>query len=281
MLFDINLLKENVDDVKRYKQREAEFEKTGQFNNDVDDIDPNSFDPVTEDYEFIKKGFKNAVKHKFYLYLLNRYTKRINKNLTNLKIVGKENLKGVKASIVTCNHVSKCDSFAVRAAVGLDIMYVASDVNNWKNILGKVGRQTGYLPLKRSLDKNVMRKFNEAIEFYLEKKKKKILFYPEQAMWREEPRPRPIKEGAFHYAVKHKVPVVPLFITMQPKEKMIDEQNRLEFSDYTIHILPPIYPKENLSNKENVQYMKDENYRLWTETYEKVYNKKLEFNVEI
>ena len=281
MLFDINLLKENVEDVKKYKQREAEFERTGQFNNDVDDIDPNSFDPVTEEYEFIKKGFKNAIKHKVCLFLLNRYTKKINKTLTNLKIVGKENLKGVKASIVTCNHVSKCDSFAVRAAIGMDIMYVASDVNNWKNILGKVGRQTGYLPLKRSLDRNVMRKFNEAIEYYLMKKKKKILFYPEQAMWREEPRPRPIKEGAFHYAVKHKVPVVPLFITMQPKENMIDEQNRLEYSDYTIHILPPIYPKEDLSNKENVQYMKDENYRLWTETYEKVYNKKLEFNVEV
>ena len=125
-----------------------------------------------------------------------------------------------------------------------------------------------------------MRKFNEAMEYYLEKKKRKILFYPEQAMWREEPRPRPLKDGAFHYAVKHNVPVLPLFITFTPKAKMIDEQNRQEFSDYTIHILPPIYKKPELNNKENVEYMKNENYKLWTETYETTYNKKLEFNVE-
>jgi 1-acyl-sn-glycerol-3-phosphate acyltransferase len=99
-------------------------------------------------------------------------------------------------------------------------------------------------------------------------------------MWREEPRPRPLKDGAFHYAVKHNVPVVPLFITFTPKEKMIDEQNRQEFSNYTIHILPPIYKKAELNNKENVEYMKNENYKLWAQTYENTYNKKLEFNIE-
>ena len=277
-MLDINILKENVDDVKKYKQREQEFEKLGMFNEDVDDISPDSFFPVDENFEFIKKGFKNFIKHKVYLSILKKYTKLINKNLTNLKVVGKENLKGVKGSIVTCNHISKVDSFAVREAIGYDINYVANDTNNWKGPIGDIGRQTGYLPLSTKLDKNLMRKFNQAMEYYLEKKKRKILIYPEQAMWREEPRPRPLKDGAFHYAVKHKVPVLPLFITFEPKEKMVDEQNRQEFSDYTIHILPAIYPKSELNNKENVEYMKNENYRLWKETYETTYNKKLEFN---
>ena len=279
-MLDINILKENADDVKKYKFKEQEFEKTGQFNEDVDDIDPNSFFPVDENFEFIKKGFKNFVKHHVYLSVLKKYTKLINKNLTNLQIIGKENLKGIKNAIVTCNHISKVDSFAVRAAVGYDINYVANDSNNWKGPIGDIGRQTGYIPLTKKLDKNLMRKYNEAIEYYLKKKKHKILIYPEQSMWREEARPRPLKDGAFHYAVKHKVPVVPLFITFKPKAKMIDEQNRQEFSDYTIHILPPIYPKAELNNKENVEYMRNENYRLWTETYETAYNKKLKFNTE-
>ena len=279
-MLDINILKENADDVKKYKLREQEFEKLGMFSEDVDDVSPDSYFPVDENFEFIKKGFKNFIKHKVYLSVLKKYTKLINKNLTNLKIVGKENLKGIKNAIVTCNHVSKVDSFAVRAAVGYDINYVANDTNNWKGPIGDIGRQTGYLPLSKKLDKNLMRKFNQALEYYLVKKKKRVLFYPEQSMWREEPRPRPIKEGAFHYAVKHNVPVVPLFITFTPKEKMIDEQNRQEFSDYTIHILPPIYKKAELNNKENVEYMKNENYKLWTQTYENTYNKKLEFNIQ-
>lgn len=279
-MLDINILKENADDVKKYKQKEQEFENSGIFNSDVDEVSPDSYFPIDENYEFIKKGFKNHIKHKFYISALKKYTKLINKNLTNLKIIGKENLKSIKSAIVTCNHISKCDSFAVRAAVGIDIMYVASEINNWKGPLGDIGRQTGYLPLSQTLNRNVMRKFNEAMEYYLEKKKRKVLIYPEQAMWREEPRPRPLKDGAFHYAVKHNVPVIPLFITFTPKEKMIDDQNRQEFSNYTIHILPAIYPKQELNNKENVEYMKNENYRLWKETYETTYNKKLEFNIK-
>ena len=278
-MLDINLLKENADDVKKYKQREYNYEKQGIFDCNVDDIDPNSYFPVDENFQFIKKGFKNFIKHKIFISVLKKYTKLINKNLTNLKIVGKENLKGIKAAIATCNHVSKVDSFAVRQAIGYDINYVAADYNNWKGPIGDIGRETGYIPLSTSLNRNLMRKFNEAIEYNL-KKKRKILFYPEQSMWREEPRPRPLKDGAFHYAVKHKVPVIPLFITFEPKDKMIDEQNRQEFSNYTIHILPAIYPKSDINNKENVEYMKEENYRLWKETYENVYNKKLVFNIE-
>ena len=280
MKFDVHFLKENADDVKKYRAIQHQLEKEGKFDQDVDGVTYDGAIPVTEDFPFIKKGIKNSILKYIYLKVLKKYSKIINKELTNLKVVGKENLKGVKGAIITCNHISKVDSFAVREAVGYDINYVASDYNNWKGMLGDIGRNTGYIPISPKLDRKIMKKFNEAMEYYLEKKKRKILFYPEQAMWREEPRPRPLKDGAFHYAVKHNVPILPLFITFTPKAKMIDEQNRQEFSDYTIHILPPIYKKEEFNNKENVEYMKNENYKLWTETYETSYNKKLEFNVE-
>lgn len=280
MLFDINLLKDSKESVDQFLKTQQQYEKEGRFNENVDGASYEGALPVTEEFEFIKKGFKNWVLHKVYLAILKTYTKRINKQLTNVKIEGKENLKGIKACIATCNHISKVDSFAVRQAIGYDINYVAADYNNWNNILGTVGRHTGYLPLSPSLDRKLMRKFNEAIEYYLTKKKRKILFYPEQAMWREESRPRPLKDGAFHYAVKHNVPILPLFITFTPKENMVDDQGRYEFSDYTIHILPPIYPKENVNNRENVEYMRNTNYQMWKDCYEKTYNKKLEFKVK-
>ena len=281
MLFDINLLKENADDVKKYREIQKQCESQGIFDRDIDQIDPNSFYPVTEDFKFIKKGPIFNIKKCVYMSILKHYTKKINKELTNLKVVGKENIKGIKGgAIITCNHVSKVDSFAVREAVKYDINYVANDYNNWKGILGDVGRHTGFIPISQKLDRKLMRKFNEALDYYIGKKHRKVLIYPEQSMWREEPRPRPLKDGAFHYAVKYNVPVIPTFITFTPKEQMIDDQNRQNLSDYTIHVLPPIYPNNKLEKKDNIAYMRDKNYQLWKETYEKFYNKPVEFHIE-
>ena len=49
-MLDINILKENADDVKKYKQKEQEFEKTGNFNEDVDDIAPDSYFHVDDNF---------------------------------------------------------------------------------------------------------------------------------------------------------------------------------------------------------------------------------------
>ena len=279
-MLDYNILKENADEVKKYKQLEEEFEINGQFDQDTDNPTMDGCLPVTEEFPFIRKGFKLWLKHKICLSAVKKYSKLINANLSSLKIVGKENLKGVKGAIVTCNHISKIDSFAVRAAVGYDLMYVAADFNNWDNPIGELGRHTGYLPLSTSLDRKVMRKFNEAMGYYLEKKHKKVLIYPEQAMWRDYKKPRPLKDGAFHYAVKHKVPILPLFITIEDKTEKIDELNRVNFGNYTIHILKPIYPKEDLSNKENLDYLRQTNYNTWKDLYESTYGIPLEYSTK-
>ena len=41
---------------------------------------------------------------------------------------------------------------------------------------------------------------------------------------------------------------------------------------YTLHISKPIYPKENLSVKENAKYLQSENDRVWKEIYERTYH---------
>lgn len=278
-MIDVNIFKESKEEFDSCKEKEREFELEGLFNNDSNENSMDGADPLTADFPFIRKGFKYQLKHFFYMQAMKYYTKKVNREVTNLKVVGKENLKGIKGAIVTCNHISKYDSFAVRAAVGYDIMFVASEFNNWKGKLGEFSRHTGYIPLSLKLDHTIMKKFNEAIEYYLNKNRK-ILIYPEQAMWRDYKKPRPTKSGAFHYAVKHNVPIIPLFITIEDKKQTLDEQNRVNPGDYTIHILPPIYPKSDLHNKDNVRYMQSEQFRLCKECYEKTYNKKLTFTTK-
>ena len=192
------------------------------------------------------------------------------KILFGLKIKGKENLKGLKhkGAIITCNHISLFDSFAVRYAVGYDIMFLAAEFNNWKGKLGEISRHTGYLPVTNKI--KCVRKLNEAIEFYLIKKHKKILIYPEQSAWRNYPKPRPMKNGAFHYATKHNVPIIPLFITFR-------ESNDEEVLYYTINILKPIYPNPLLTSKENIEYLRKANYNQNKQCYEYTYNTKLEY----
>jgi hypothetical protein len=41
--------------------------------------------------------------------------------------------------------------------------------------------------------------------------------------------------------------------------------------EFTVWFLPPIYPKKQLSDGQNAEYLKEENYKAWKELYERVY----------
>ena len=137
-----------------------------------------------------------------------------------------------------------------------------------------------------------MVKFTEATNTLL-KKGNFVLFYPEQAMWWNYRKPRPVKPGAYKFAVKNNVPVLPCFITMKDSD-ILGEDLRREIKDfevdesfvpdgyyvqeYTIHIGKPIYPKAELSPRENMEYMAEENFKVWREIYEREYAMPLSYN---
>ena len=277
MKLNINILKEPTEFVSACKNKEKELELSGSFNEEENENNINNADPITEDFPYIKKGFKNAVKHWFFLSCLKFYTNLINKKLTNLKVVKNKKIKKIRGAVVTCNHISKADSFAVRKAIGTNLYYVAAEFNNFKGKMGYIARNSGFLPLPQELNKVKFRKFNEAISHYL-KRGKKILIYPEQSMWRDYKKPRPMKNGAFRYAVQNNVPIIPLFITIKEKEEKIDKNGLVNFGDYTIYVLDPIYPKLELNLKENIEYLRKENFRVWKELYEKTYGVPLEYS---
>ena len=119
-----------------------------------------------------------------------------------------------------------------------------------------------------------MKKFFKSVSVIL-KRGGKILIYPEQAMWWNYRKPRPMKNGAFRLAAKNNAPILPCFITMEDSE--IIGADGFPLQNHTIHILPPIFANKELSKKEQIEDMKERNYQAWVKVYEETYGKKLEY----
>lgn len=250
-----------------------EYEKEGKFNEHTFPIDYSLSVPVTEDFPYIKKGLTRIKYALEEFFLVKPFTFYMNERVLHTKVFGKENIKGLKKGIITCNHTDKFEYSAVkRAFKGHKVSITAANFNNRSDFLGEMMRAAGLMPLSESA--HVLRKFNEAIKYKLDHKEF-VLFFPEQAMWLHYEKPRPLKNGAFHYAVKYNVPVIPTFITFTHTSKF--DKNDWPIVHFNLHVLEPIYPKNDLNNRDNVAYMKEENERKWQEAYEKFYGKPLAY----
>ena len=94
-------------------------------------------------------------------------------------------------------------------------------------------------------------------------------------MWWNYRKPRPLTNGAFNLAVNSMAPVLPIFITMEDTDKIGGDGFPIQA--YTINVLEPIYPDPNKSRKQNIEFMRDKNYEMWKEVYEKTYGIPLEY----
>jgi 1-acyl-sn-glycerol-3-phosphate acyltransferase len=247
-------------------------EKNGTYNEHVDPFDPNDALPVTDKYPYIKMPLRLKIKWAFlyhfgdlpFIYYDAIVTKR-------LRVYGRKNLKGIKSAICTCNHVYRYDTFnCIYALRGHKVYTTAAFFNNLKGKFGEMMRAGGMMPIVDN-DLKVMRKFNQAIEDHMEHHKY-VLFFPEQGMWWYYPKPRPYLNGAYHYAVKHSVPIIPIFIAFRDSGKKDKEGLTIKYSD--MFIMNPIYPQEGLSDKENIDYMRKKNHEMCVAKYEEYYKQK-------
>ena len=113
-----------------------------------------------------------------------------------------------------------------------------------------------------------MKKFNKAVKTLLARGES-ILIYPEQGMWWNYRKPRPMQEGAFALAVLNKTPIVPFFITMEDTDTL--DGDGFPVQAFTVHILPAIYPDTTLPLPARKEKMRNENYEAWVRVYEEFY----------
>ena len=186
------------------------------------------------------------------------------------RVKGRKNLRAIKGmgAVCVCNHINYLDTLFVRQAVGHYRSYHTMGPKNNKNGFGGwVMRHGGMLTF--SPDRAAARNLNAEIERLL-KKGKIVNFYAEQAMWGNYQKPRPMKDGAFHYALKHDVPVLPIFCTFKKTKK--GHIRRLR-----INILPAVFARKELSRREKLTQMKAAAEREWRECYESAYGVPLEY----
>lgn len=269
-----NQQKLSEDRIKVLKKIE-EFEKNGIFDQDVED-DPPSKPLMPDQVDYLNKKLKNKIATFFANRMAKNYfDKEIKKgNLIIKDIIGLENYTAVKTgAIITCNHFNPYDNYVVFKAIekllGKKRLYKIIREGNYTNFPGFYGmifRHCNTLPLSSNLE--TMKKFLKAVDILL-KRGEKILIYPEQGMWWNYKKPRPLKSGAFKFAVTSNVPVIPMFITMQDSNKLAPDGSY--YQEHTLHILPAIYPDPNKSAKDNAKAMAQKNYDLWKQVYEETY----------
>lgn len=256
--------------------RIKEYEKLGLWDKDVED-DPETYELKPNMVDYLDKKLFSRIMNKIANRVaINYYEKQIkNKQMVIKEVIGLENFLSVKGgAVITCNHFSVYDNYAVyrifRDYLNKGILYKVireGNYTNFKGLFGFLFKHCNTLPLSSNFE--TMKMFLSAVSTLL-KRGEKILIYPEQGMWWNYRKPRPMKSGAFSFAVKNGVPIIPVFITMEDTDVL--DPDGFPVQAYTMHVLKPIYPDKNLSQKQNIEMIKDENYRVWKETYEKTYN---------
>lgn len=256
------------------RNRYLSFEKEGRYDEHVDSIDLSKCIPVTPKYHYFPVGLKEKAVHAFrYECLVKPFMARKNHKDLETEVVGKENLRGIRSAIVVSNHVHMFDCVALKKAVSPHYLHiVAAPFNNFSGSLGDMMRASGMMPLPSGYEG--MPSFEKAIGTAL-KKKRYVLFYPERAEWWYYHKLRPFKDGAFHYAVKYLVPIVPCFITFSSRKKPYSGKDGDYPERMTVHILRPIMPDPSLPFAKERERMKREAWEECRDCYERSYGKSL------
>ena len=257
-----------------------ELERLRRFDEDVEP-DPPAPPLLPEDIDYLHKGFAGNCRRLAafagaYLYFWSlEWRKRIKVN----RAEGLEHLTNVQGAVITCNHFHPMDSFIMQRIFDdskhprrLYRVIREGNYTGFPGFFGFMMRNCNTLPLSSNLQ--TMKKFLKAVSTVLEKGNC-VLIYPEQSMWWNYQKPKPMKAGAFDMAVKNNVPVIPCFITMKNLDRL--DSDGLPVKAYTPHLGEPLYPDLTLSKPAAKEKLRQQNEAFCRDVYERVYGIALEY----
>ena len=203
--------------------------------------------------------------------------------MAHTQIKDKQRAKGPQhGAIVTTNHFKQTDSLPIKKLANRchKKLYVVIEDSNLKlpGFFGFLMNNINAIPIVQSYQ-YLGREFPKHLQKVFDKKGW-VLIYPEQEMWYDYRKPRPLQKGAYYYAAKAKVPIISCFVEIQDLPEM--EKNSREFhkTRYILHVLPTIYLVDRLTVDQNAKRMRDIDYMQKKRAYEKAYGKKLNYDFD-
>ena len=255
----------------------ALYEREGRFGEDVEE-DPPTRELQPSEIDYLRKKLKSRIKTRLTYKVARTFLNKIieNKQLIIKDVIGTEHMDALTSgAVITCNHFNAFDSFAMQIAYEKSKqckkrrLYRVIREGNYTNFPGFYGmlmRNCYTFPL--SSNRDTMKKFLSSMDTVLQHGDF-MLVYPEQSMWWNYRKPKPLKKGAYTFAAKNHVPVLPCFITMEDSDILGDDGFYVQ--EYTIHIAEPIYPDPQKTQAENVDAMRRKNAAVWKQIYEEFY----------
>lgn len=255
-----------------------EYERAGRFDEDVED-DPPSRQILPGEVDYQRKKLTSRIRAYF---AFRGARKFLNSMIASRQIIikgikGAENLSLLSGgTIITCNHFNAYDSFAIHLVYDEirklgkrgKFFRVIKEGNytSFPGFYGSLMRACNTLPL--SSNHRTMNEFLQAVKKLLADGNY-ILIYPEQSMWWNYRKPKPLRKGAYTIAAKNGAAILPVFITMQDSDVL--DPDGFFVQEYTIHICRPIFPNKERTVMENTAQMMQENYAAWKQVYEETY----------
>ena len=176
--------------------------QNGEYNKKVELNDPNL--TAKEQEEIIRKYIEKQDKLTYKIN--NKIANIILTTVTNMqnrdtKIIGLENIKYIDGgAIITSNHFNPLDNTIIQKLVrdlGKKKLYIVGQATNlaMDGIIGFMMNHSNIIPISKQV--SYMKKdFAKIIKTTL-KEKEYILIYPEEEMWFNYRKPRPLKPGAY------------------------------------------------------------------------------------
>lgn len=187
----------------------------------------------------------------FVLYIAYGIRFRGRRNLRNLKNTG---------AVAISNHVLTLDFLTMAQAVFPKKLYYQVLESSMKlpfvRYLLKAG---GCMPIPTK--QSAKRVYIEEVDKILKEEKKIVGMYPEAALWPYYNKIRKFKPGAFHFAVKNDVPIIPIMINFRaPRgfQKLLNMKVRY----VTVHIGKPIYANKDLPFNESVTELMERSHNV-------------------
>lgn len=189
-------------------------------------------------------------------------------------------LSQIASAFVTCNHYNQLDILPINKLALREHkrLYFWTEVNNlvMHFPIGLMVRNADVIPVIASV--SYLSKVMPLKQKSIFTRHQWILVYPEQALWFNYRKPRPLQRGVYYFAAKMRQPIIPCFAEIRDLKSTEFFHRDFHKTRVILHVLPVIYPDPKLSLNDDVSRMHELDYQEKVAAYEKAYGKKLAYH---